>query len=157
MSNLTNPYQTESHRQAFGLAVELLQTGLDRFEVSKQLDKEMPREMRRKITAKAARMLGQYAKSPSGTKPNTSVVLSEIELNFVLEHYHGRKSVAIHEGLKRLQETDIAEPSSADERDALVMWQRATPKQKLQVLIEMRRLGLLLSGKVAPWESEHFY
>lgn len=38
----------------------------------------------------------------SGTKPNTSIVLTEKELDFIEREYGGSKSAAIHEALKRL-------------------------------------------------------
>jgi hypothetical protein len=45
-------------------------------------------------------------KTRSGTKPNTSLVLTDEELTFIDQKFGGRKSVAIHEALKRLMEEE---------------------------------------------------
>jgi len=59
-----NPFKRDDHREAFDLAVKLTQEGLDRFQVSKQLDHNIPREMRLKIASKVARIL-YYMKDKS--------------------------------------------------------------------------------------------
>lgn len=98
---MKNPYKTEAHRLAFDQAVQLLQSGLDRFEVAKLLDHSIQREMRFKIAAKAARSMNNDSVD-RGTPPNTSVVLTVEELAFIKTCYGGQKSRAIHDGLKLL-------------------------------------------------------
>lgn len=60
---MKNPYKTETHRLAFDQAVELIKKDLDRFEVSKQLDHALPRNLRQNISAKAARLLYAEART----------------------------------------------------------------------------------------------
>lgn len=43
----------------------------------------------------------------AGSKPNTSIILTDDELAFIDRRYGGSKSAAIHEGLRRLMETEI--------------------------------------------------
>ena len=101
---MKNPYKLESHRLAFDQAVELIKSGIDnRFEVAKQLDSGIQREMRRKIAARAARLL--LPKSRAGTPPNTSVILTDEELRFINSCYGGQKSKAIHDGLSVLEKS----------------------------------------------------
>lgn len=42
---------------------------------------------------------------PSGTKPNTSLVLTDTELEFINRFYSGSKSAAIHKALELLMST----------------------------------------------------
>ncbi len=50
---MKNPYHRADHRQAFDLAVELIQAGqTDYREIAKQLDPAIAREQRLKIAAK---------------------------------------------------------------------------------------------------------
>lgn len=66
------------------------------------------RDRARRMAAKAVRQLRGAAikKSRAGTPPNTSLVLSDEELSFIKEHYHGEKSRAIHDGLAMLMKRE---------------------------------------------------
>lgn len=54
---MKNPYKREDHRQAFDEAVELIKNGMDYLTAAKRLNLNIPREMRKQIAAKAARLL----------------------------------------------------------------------------------------------------
>lgn len=50
----------------------------------------------------------------------------------------------------------VGAPRTKVEKEAVEMWRRATPYQRLRLIVEARRLGLLVSGRVKPWEVEDF-
>ena len=60
----------------------------------------------RRALRKAIRKCFSLPRPRSGSKPNTSMVLSEEEIAFIEHAYGGRRSEAIHKGLKLLMEKD---------------------------------------------------
>lgn len=112
-----NPYHRPDHRQAFDLAVELINGGqADYREIAKRLDHSITREQRLKIAAKVCRL-------------------------------HSIKPLTFQQRIYGDTISGVAIPQTDEEAEALAMWIQATPEQRLVLLCEMRRLGKMLSGQ----------
>ena len=78
---MTNNYKRPERREAYNHAVRLAQDGFDRFEISKQLDKSIPRYIRQSMAAKALRVVNGKPGAPVGNK-NALKIEPRVKLNF---------------------------------------------------------------------------
>lgn len=78
---MNNNYKRPERREAYDHALQLAQNGLDRFDISKQLDKAIPRYIRQSMAAKAWRVVNGKPGAPVGNQ-NAAKDNARVKLNF---------------------------------------------------------------------------